>query len=99
MPKGTVKWFDSRKGYGFIAQEDGGEDVFVHQTAIKSEGYRTLYEGQIVEFDIVTEVKGAKALNVQVIGETKTSTDNKIKVFRQKSRENLRTLEKKRQRR
>ena len=60
---GTVKWFDAGKGYGFLAR-DGGTDVFVHQSAIQSEGYRTLAEGQRVEFEVEQGPKGAKASNV-----------------------------------
>ena len=60
---GTVKWFDAGKGYGFVAR-DGGTDVFVHQSAIQSEGYRTLAEGQRVEFEVEQGAKGAKASNV-----------------------------------
>ena len=64
MAKGAVKWFDDRKGYGFITPADGGKDVFVHHTAIKSEGFRSLAEGQAVEFDIVDGPKGKQAANV-----------------------------------
>ncbi|MBI3920991.1 MAG: cold-shock protein [Armatimonadetes bacterium] len=64
MAKGTVKWFNESKGYGFIEQEDGGKDVFVHFSAIQSEGFRNLREGQQVEFEIVEEPKGLKADNV-----------------------------------
>jgi CspA family cold shock protein len=60
---GTVKWFDAGKGYGFVAR-DGGADVFVHQSAIQAEGYRTLAEGQRVEFEVEQGPKGAKASNV-----------------------------------
>jgi CspA family cold shock protein len=60
---GTIKWFDAGKGYGFIAR-DGGADVFVHQSAIQAEGYRTLAEGQRVEFEVEQGAKGAKANNV-----------------------------------
>jgi cold shock protein len=63
---GTVKWFNASKGYGFIAR-DGGEDVFVHQTAIQAKGYRTLEEGQRVEFDVEMGAKGPKASNVTVL--------------------------------
>ena len=63
---GTVKWFNASKGYGFIAR-DGGEDVFVHQSAIQSAGYRTLEEGQRVEFDLESGAKGPKAVNVKAI--------------------------------
>lgn len=60
---GTVKWFNNEKGYGFIAQ-DNGPDVFVHHTAIKSEGFRTLKEGQKVEFSIEQGPKGPQATDV-----------------------------------
>ena len=60
---GTVKWFSQEKGYGFIKQEDGA-DVFVHHTAIQGTGFRTLNEGERVEFDVVEEPKGLKAQNV-----------------------------------
>ena len=63
MARGTVKWFNEKKGFGFIQQE-GGPDVFVHFSAIKGEGFRTLAEGQIVEFEIIEDEKGAKAQNV-----------------------------------
>ncbi len=63
MATGKVKWFDENRGYGFIEQEDG-EDVFVHFSAIQEEGYRTLFEGQEVEFDIVEGEKGLQAANV-----------------------------------
>lgn len=61
--KGTVKWFNEAKGYGFIAQP-GGEDVFVHYTAIQGSGFRTLTEGQVVEFEVVEGPKGKQAANV-----------------------------------
>ena len=61
--QGTVKWFNASKGYGFIARE-GGEDVFVHYSAVQSEGYRTLDEGQQVEFTIERGPKGLQASNV-----------------------------------
>jgi len=63
---GTVKWFNSGKGYGFIAQENG-PDVFVHYSAIQGEGYHTLEEGQKVEFSIEQGKKGPQAVNVVVI--------------------------------
>jgi len=63
MIQGTVKWFDPAKGYGFI-QQDGGGDVFVHHTAIVSDGFRSLEEGQRVAFDVADGNKGPKAVNV-----------------------------------
>lgn len=66
--KGTVKWFNDAKGYGFITREDGGKDVFVHHTAINSQGFKSLREGQQVEFEVVQGQKGPAAANVTVIG-------------------------------
>ena len=63
MKKGTVKWFNSEKGFGFIEREDGG-DVFVHFSAIQSDGFKTLEEGQAVEFDVVEGNRGEQAANV-----------------------------------
>lgn len=64
MPRGSVKWFDDRKGYGFIAR-DGGKDIFVHFSAIQGAGFKTLSEGEEVEFEIVNGPKGEQATNVQ----------------------------------
>jgi cold shock protein len=64
LTQGTVKWFSNEKGYGFIARPEG-DDVFVHYTAIVGEGYRTLTEGQEVEFEIVDGPKGKQAANVK----------------------------------
>jgi cold shock protein len=66
LAQGTVKWFSNDKGYGFIERE-GAEDVFVHYTAIASEGYRSLTEGQRVQFEIVQGDKGLQAANVQPV--------------------------------
>jgi len=66
MAVGTVKWFNADKGYGFIAS-DGGDDVFVHFTAIQATGYRSLSEGQVVEFDVEEGHKGVQAANVRVL--------------------------------
>ncbi|HEY3374156.1 MAG TPA: cold shock domain-containing protein [Candidatus Aquicultor sp.] len=66
MSKGTVKWFDDSKGYGFIRQEDGGPDVFVHHTAINGHGFKTLAEGASVEYEVRMEAKGARASNVSI---------------------------------
>jgi CspA family cold shock protein len=68
MPTGTVKWFNESKGYGFISPTDGGDDVFVHSTAIEGEGFKTLLEGQTVEFDVEKGPKGLQAANVKVSG-------------------------------
>jgi len=64
---GVVKWFNGEKGYGFIARDDEEKDVFCHFTAIKAEGFRTLREGQRVEFEVVDGDKGPQAQNVDVI--------------------------------
>lgn len=65
MATGTVKWFNSEKGFGFIEQDGGGPDVFVHYSAIASSGYRELTEGQKVEFDVTQGQKGPQADNVR----------------------------------
>ncbi|NCO36040.1 MAG: cold-shock protein [Armatimonadetes bacterium CG2_30_59_28] len=67
MAKGTVKWFNESKGFGFIEQEAGGKDVFVHFSAISGDGFRNLAEGQSVEFDIEEEPRGLKACNVVIL--------------------------------
>jgi CspA family cold shock protein len=66
VPQGTVKWFSNEKGYGFIARPDG-DDLFVHFSAIEGDGYRTLHEGQEVEFEIVEGQKGQQAANVRPV--------------------------------
>ena len=65
---GTVKWFNDSKGYGFITPENGSKDCFVHHTAIKADGFRSLAEGDRVEFDIVEGQKGPAAENVMKVG-------------------------------
>lgn len=64
MASGKVKWFDNKKGFGFIEGE-GGKDVFVHHTSISAEGFKTLTEGEIVNYDLIQSDKGMKAQNVQ----------------------------------
>ncbi|MBC8316812.1 MAG: cold-shock protein [Desulfobulbaceae bacterium] len=64
MPEGTVKWFNSSKGFGFIEQDNGGDDIFVHFSAIKTDGYKSLDEGARVSFDVVDGQKGPAADNV-----------------------------------
>lgn len=66
MPRGTVKWFNDTKGYGFIHSEEG-QDVFVHQSEIQAEGFRSLKEGQEVEFELAEGEKGPKATNVKLV--------------------------------
>ena len=68
MAQGTVKWFNAEKGYGFIANDEGGEDIFVHFSAIQTEGYKTLKEGQKVSFDTEPDPKNSekmRAINVK----------------------------------
>jgi CspA family cold shock protein len=66
LAEGTVKWFSNEKGYGFISQSDG-EDVFVHFSAIQTEGYKSLTQGQAVEFEVTEGPKGKQAANVRLI--------------------------------
>jgi CspA family cold shock protein len=69
---GRVKWFNNEKGYGFI-DHSAGEDIFVHYSAIKQEGYKTLSEGQIVDFDLIETTKGLQAVNVVVLDSTRVN--------------------------
>jgi len=96
--EGTVKWYNARKGFGFIVKKDGAE-VFVHQSVVQGVGFRGLREGQRVTFDVVSGPKGEQASNVKLIEDAKTRTEEKIRAFRKESQENLRDLERRRLRR
>ncbi|MCB6183017.1 cold-shock protein [Leeia sp. TBRC 13508] len=67
MANGTVKWFNETKGFGFIKQDDGGEDLFAHFSAIQSKGFKTLAEGQKVTYEVVKGAKGLQAANINVL--------------------------------
>ena len=67
MVLGKVKWFNDQKGYGFISKDDGSGDVFAHFSAIQSEGFKTLAEGEAVEFDVIDSDKGPKAANIKKV--------------------------------
>jgi CspA family cold shock protein len=67
MAKGKVKWFNDKKGYGFIVPEDGSKELFVHHSSIQGEGFKTLKENQEVEYDVENSDKGPKAVNVKKI--------------------------------
>ncbi len=64
MARGTVKWFSDQKGYGFITPEDGSKDVFVHHSAVQGDGYKSLQEGQMVDFEVTSGQKGPQASHV-----------------------------------
>jgi len=67
MATGTVKWFNDTKGFGFIAPDDGGKDVFVHQSTIEAQGFRSLSEGDKVKFEVIEDTKGRKATQVSKV--------------------------------
>ena len=73
MASGTVKWFNDAKGFGFLTQDDGGDDVFVHHTAIVADGFRSLQEGQRVEFEVKRGPKGLQAANVRAVYHARAS--------------------------
>ena len=75
MPTGTIKWFNDAKGYGFIEREETGDDVFVHYSAIAGQGYRTLTQGSVVEFEIEETDKGPRAENVVVVQAAPTNDE------------------------
>ena len=70
--KGTVKWFNDQKGFGFITPEDGSKDLFVHHSSIQADGFKSLAENQKVEFDVEQSEKGPRAANVKTLSETQS---------------------------
>ena len=76
MPKGSVKWFNSAKGYGFIIAEDNPQELFAHYSAISMSGYKTLVDGEAVEFDIEKSDKGMQAKNIRRLQATEEATAN-----------------------
>ena len=69
MPVGIVKWFDVKKGFGFIQASDGSKDIFVHYTAIESEGFKSLRDGDVVEYEVVASERGPQAQHVRILPE------------------------------
>ena len=77
MPQGTVKWFNSEKGFGFITQDEGGEDVFVHHTGIAGSGFKSLDEGERVTYEVVSGRRGLQAENVSKVGSSSRSSSSR----------------------
>jgi cold shock protein len=92
MPTGRVKWFDNRKGFGFIIGE-AGEDVFIHFSAIKTEGFRTLNDGEMVRYEVIKGPKGLLAGNVTRLTEERTGDDKRRAVVSGASGDALRRAE------
>ncbi len=78
MPQGTVKWFDGEKGYGFIAPDDEGEDVFVHHTGIAGSGFKSLDEGEKVTYEVAQGSRGPQAQNVSRVGDEQGSEERTL---------------------
>tara|TARA_B110000014_G_C19587615_1_gene312109 strand:- start:254 stop:490 length:237 start_codon:yes stop_codon:yes gene_type:complete len=76
MSTGKIKWYNARKGFGFIEQNDGGKDIFVHASAVKDAGFRRLEEGQEISFDVEDSPKGPNAINLKT-ADTDTNTEEK----------------------
>ena len=76
MARGTVKWFDNKKGYGFIIQPDGKEDIYVHYSSIQGDGFKTLEDGEEVEFEIVPGKRGFQAEKVNRVGKPAAAAAN-----------------------
>lgn len=77
MATGTVKWFDKKKGYGFIVGPEGDKDIFVHYTSIQGTGFRTLKDGEQVNYELVESEKGLQARNVEAVAEKKPATSGR----------------------
>ena len=80
MPRGTIKWFDGEKGYGFISPDDGGEDVFVHHTGIAGSGFKSLDEGEQVTYEVAQGRRGPQAQNVSRVADESGSEERTLTV-------------------
>ena len=80
MPRGTVKWFDGEKGYGFISPDEGGEDVFVHHTGIAGSGFKSLDEGEEVTYEVAEGRRGLQAQNVSRVADEASSEERTLTV-------------------